>query len=94
METTYSKIKDVRIFKVDKNFKISLTPDASSKVRLLVYAIGQDFEEKIPVLKSSDGTIKDGGIVVSLSKGQRIQIDANLQRDSLGSYRIYAEEVA
>lgn len=90
----YSKIKDVRIFKVDKSFKISLTSEESRKVRLNIYAIGQDFEEKIPVLKSSFGSIQDGGIVVSLSKGQRFQIDASLQRDSLGSYRIYAEEIA
>jgi len=87
-------IKNARIFKNGKFFKISLTPMDTRMVRLSVYALGQDFEEKILVTKSSIGRVKDGGIDVQLIKGQRFQLDAELGRESLGAYRIYAKEIA
>jgi hypothetical protein len=90
--STYSKIRDVRVFKANDVFKISLTPEESKTVKILVYAVGQDFEEKIPVVKCAEGQLQEGGIVISLTNGKRIQIEANLQRDSLGSYRVYAED--
>ena len=86
-------IKNVRIFKNGKFFKISLTPIDTRMVRLSIYALGQDFEEKISVSKSSIGRVKDGGIDVQLIKGQRFQLDAELARESLGAYRIYAKEI-
>lgn len=93
MVVTYSEIKAVRIFKENGVFKVSLTSLESKKVKLLVYAIGQDFEEKIPVVNSSEGLIQDGGIVISLTKGARCKVDMVLQRESLGSYRVYAEDI-
>ena len=93
MAVTYSDLRAVRIFKANGIYKVGLTSLESKKVKLLVYAIGQDFEEKIPVLMSSEGVIHDGGVVISLTKDTRLMVDITLQRESLGSYRVYAEDV-
>jgi hypothetical protein len=88
------QVNNVRIFKSGGLYKISLTPDETHKVCLSVFAVGQEFEERIKVKTSTVGTVKDGNIEISLVKGQRIQLEAELARESLGAYRVYAKEIA
>ena len=87
------QVKNVRLFKSGSKYKISLTPDDSHKVELSVFAIGQEFEEQIKVKTSTIGIVKDGRIELDLVKGQRLQLDAELSRESLGAYRVYAKEI-
>ena len=88
------QVKNVRLFKSGSKYKISLTPDDSHKVALSVFAIGQEFEEQIKVKTSTIGIVKDGRIELDLVKGQRLQLDAELSRESLGAYRVYAKEIS
>lgn len=88
------QLKNVRLFKAGCKYKISLTSDDSHKVELSIFAIGQEFEEKIKVKTSSRGIVKDGCIELDLVKGERLQLDAELLRESLGAYRVYAREIS
>ena len=87
------QVRNVRLFKAGSKYKISLTPDDSHKVQLSVFAVGQEFEEQIKVKTSTVGVVKDGSIELDLVKGQRLQLDAELARESLGAYRVYAKEM-
>ena len=50
--------------------------------------------EQIKVKTSTIGIVKDGRIELDLVKGQRLQLDAELSRESLGAYRVYAKEIS
>lgn len=87
------RVSSVRLIKNGGNFTILLTPEDTRKVRLSVFAVGQDFEERIPITSTSLGTLEGGDIVIAMNKGGRIKLDAILSRESLGSYKLYAKEI-
>jgi hypothetical protein len=84
-------LRSVRVVKKnDTKVQIFATPSGSASAMIRVHEVGSDFDDPFDIQSSDIGSIINGGVVVSLTQGERIQISVELSRPIVGGLKLVA----
>lgn len=87
-------INNVRaILSSTKNRKIAFTPVSSGKIVLHVKEAGADSDYDVAIVKSEQGILDKGGVVLDVQAGKRISLDIELNQDFSGALKVVAHEI-
>lgn len=90
----FKKLQNVRAVMIDSDKrKLSFTPTATGEIALRLMRAGADTDHDIKALKSSYGTIKGGRIILTVTEGQRVTLDVQIEKNFSGSMKVSAYEV-
>lgn len=73
--------------------KISFTPLITGAIRLQIMGAGADTDHNINLIKSSEGVIKGGCVVMNVKANCRTNLDVEMEKDFDGSIKVSAYEV-
>ncbi|MDD5320748.1 MAG: hypothetical protein PHD43_09095 [Methylococcales bacterium] len=87
-------INNVRaILSGTKTRKIAFTPVSSGKIVLHVKEAGADSDYDVAIVKSGQGILGKGGVVLDVQAGTRINIDIELNQEFSGALKVVAHEI-
>lgn len=73
--------------------KIAFTPVSSGKIVLHVKEAGADSDYAIGIVKSGQGVLDKGGVVLDVQAGTRIDVDIELNQEFSGALKVVAHEI-
>jgi hypothetical protein len=76
-----------------KTRKISFTPVSSGKIVLHVKEAGADSDYDVAIVKSGQGVLGKGGVVLDVQAGTRISVDIELNQEFSGALKVVAHEI-
>ncbi len=84
-------LRSVRVVKKnDTKVNIFATPSGSASAMIRVHEVGSDFDDPFDIQSSDVGSLVNGGVVISLTQGERIQISVELSRPIVGGLKLVA----
>lgn len=88
------KLQNIKaVMKGANSRRIFFTPIATGEIRLQIMGAGADTDHKIDVVKSSEGYIQDGQVIMNVISGRRTNLDIVLGKNFEGSVKVTAYEV-
>lgn len=91
---TMVDINNVRaILSGAKTRKIAFTPVSSGKIMLHVKEAGADSDYDVSIIKSTQGLLDKGGVVLDAQAGSRITVDIELNQAFSGALKVVAYEI-
>ncbi|MCX5871131.1 MAG: hypothetical protein NTY00_10990 [Deltaproteobacteria bacterium] len=94
---TYKSMVDINnvraILTGAKTRKIAFTPVSSGKIVLHVKEAGADSDYDVAIVKSEQGNLDKGGVILSVQAGTRINLDIELNQEFLGALKVVAHEI-
>lgn len=76
-----------------KTRKIAFTPVSSGKIVLHVKESGADSDYDVAIVKSAQGILDKGGVVLDVQAGKRINVDIVLNQEFTGALKVVAHEI-
>ena len=76
-----------------KSRKVFFTSTKSGMIQLKVLQVGADAEYEVAIHTASTGILKGAGVVVEVTKGERVEIDLGMKLEYLGALKVVAYEI-
>ena len=76
-----------------KSRKVFFTSTKTGVIQLMVLQVGADAEYEVAIHTASAGLLKDAGVVVEVTKGERVEIELGMKQEYLGALKVVAHEV-
>ena len=93
-QKTMVDINNVRaILSGAKTRKIAFTPVKSGKIVLHVKEAGADSDYDVAIVKSGQGVLGKGGVVLNVQAGTRINVEIELNQVFSGALKVVAHEI-
>ncbi len=87
-------LQNVRaIMQGGKSRKVFFTSTKTGVIQLKVLQVGADAEYEVAIHATSAGLLKGAGVVVEVTKGERVEIELGMQQEYLGALKVVAYEV-
>lgn len=84
-------LKNVRVVKKSETkVQIFATPTGSASAMIRVHEVGSDFDDPFDIHSSEGGILAQGGVIVPLEPGQRLQLSVELSRPIVGGLKLVA----
>ena len=76
-----------------KSRKVFFTPTKTGIIQLKVLQVGADAEYEVAIHTASAGVLKGAGVVVEVTKGERVEIELGMKQEYLGALKVVAYEI-
>ena len=87
-------LQNVRaIMQGGKSRKVFFTPTKTGIIQLKLLQVGADVEYEVAIHNASTGVLKSAGVVVDVTKGERLEIEIGMKQEYLGALKVVAYEV-
>lgn len=73
--------------------KIFFTPTKTGVIQLKMLQVGADAEYEVAIHDTSAGLLKDSGVALEVTKGQRVAIEIGMKQEYLGALKVVAYEI-
>ena len=73
--------------------KLFFTPTKTGVIQLKVLQVGADAEYEVAIHTSSAGLLKDTGVVVEVTKGERVELELGMKLAYFGALKVVAYEI-
>jgi hypothetical protein len=77
----------------EKTRKVSFTPLTSGMVEITIFEVGADSDYQISVSDSSKGEVKNGRILITVTKNQRESLEITLTEEFTGALKVAGHEI-
>ncbi len=81
------------IMRGGKSRKVFFTSTKTGIIQLKVLQVGADAEYEVAIHTASAGVLKGAGVVVEVTKGERVEIELGMKQEYLGALKVVAYEV-
>ena len=76
-----------------KSRKVFFTSTKTGIIQLKVLQVGADAEYEVAIHTASAGVLKGAGVVVEVTKGERVEIELGMKQEYLGALKVVAYEI-
>lgn len=81
------------IMQSGKSRKVFFTPTKTGMIQLKMLQVGADAEYEVAIHNTSVGLLKDAGVALEVTKGQRVEIEIAMKQEYLGALKVVAYEI-
>lgn len=81
------------IIQSNNSRKVFFTPTKTGVIQLKVMQVGADAEYEVAIYTSSIGLLKDAGVVVEVTKGERVELELGMKQAYFGALKVVAYEI-
>ena len=87
-------LQNVRaIMRGGKSRKVFFTSTKTGMIQLKVLQVGADAEYEVAIYNTSAGLLKGAGVVLEVTKGERVEIELGMKKEYLGALKVVAYEI-
>ena len=77
----------------EKSRKVFFTSTKTGIIQLKVLQVGADAEYEVAIHTASAGVLKGAGVVVEVTKGERVEIELGMKQEYSGAIKVVAYEI-